>query len=1066
MKKLITPFFLLFVSIVANAQTHNWDRTNPGGGGWFGCIGASKSGIVLAGSDLSGAYRSTDGGNTWDVLGDSRGFNETHVSGLGFHRINGDIMFIAGGGIYRTLNGGDSWQNVLGDGGYVTDIELGTDKPWVGYASRHAGNWNTLNVQIYKTTDTGNSWVQIDTNFPDSRIIKLVVDPTNANTVYALTGSGRPVCSAADVFKSTDGGVTWSNMTTGTFGGFDEVADLAIDPQNSSTLYITTVNADCSNQFWIDGLDSKLYKSTNGGSSWTKMQDQGGVLFVHPTTSKVTMVETRAVATWNPRSGTRISNNGGSTFTNISDVGTWETTFHGETQGTYSGVKDGYGRTVGEDLSNPNNLYWMNSQWVLGSKDCGANFSVLHSDEVTPDFWQSTGVDNLVNVDMVISPVNPNLIYLGLADMGIWRSLNKGQTWQSCNTDDSKYGWGSGKGGDFHSIVADPSRENVVWVTCKQGYILKSTNKGERTSWVEVNGGILSNSFVNGLSIDVNSPTSNRTLYVTSNGDVYKSTNDGNSWSKVLTGNGCNFTAVDQSDGNLVYAGGTKGLWRSTNGGQNWSRLNQLSDLPADNTALNIRSKTYKGIYDIDTDPNNADWVYVTVNGFGENRGLFRSKNRGSTWEKLITDKFMRKVAIMPKNSDVIYATSSSAMGSGGLQDGSNGIWFSNDGGANWSKQNQGMAYPFANAIDISNENNPYVLAGSQGTGFQKSDVPLPSSSCGSNPKAWVYQHCNNAGYSVALNEGSYNLSQLIACGVNNDDISSLTLAPGYKITLYQHGSFGGYFHTFTSNDACLSNNTESRANGSSWNDDISSVIIEPIGSGGGNSIVTIRKGNATSFALDGGNGGANNQNVALWTYNQNSVNQQWEEISRGNGFYSYKKVNTNFCIDGSNGGSNGQNVKLWACNDTNQNQQFKKISLSGGNFRLEKRNAPGVSIDGNNGGSNGQNVHMWASNSGNGNQQWIVTQIGNARKTDESTITEISSLALSVYPNPVSENLYVIGLSDGDHTYTLINSVGQSILNGNVNALEGKSAISVEGLSPGIYLLSLESKTIRFMVK
>jgi len=112
------------------AQTHNWKTTNPGGGGWFSCIGASKSGIVLAGSDLSGAYRSKDGGKTWDVCGDSRGFSPTHVAGMGFHRTNGNMMFLGGDtdGIFKTTNGGESWQNVL-PAGYVTDIEFATNNP-------------------------------------------------------------------------------------------------------------------------------------------------------------------------------------------------------------------------------------------------------------------------------------------------------------------------------------------------------------------------------------------------------------------------------------------------------------------------------------------------------------------------------------------------------------------------------------------------------------------------------------------------------------------------------------------------------------------------------------------------------------------------------------------------------------------------------------------------------------------------------------------------------------------------------------------------------------------------
>ncbi|SIS49490.1 Por secretion system C-terminal sorting domain-containing protein [Zobellia uliginosa] len=730
MKKSISLLLcLMCFTLTINSQTHNWKRTNPGGGGWFGSIGVSQSGIILAGSDLSGAYRSRDGGATWDVCGDSKGIHGTHISGMGFHKTNGNIMFVASDGLYKTTNGGDTWRLVLSEGkAYISDIEFGTNNPSVGYAARHQGNWNTLNAEIWRTKNVGNTWERVDVNLPKTRIIKIVVNPKNENEVYILTGKGRPVCSVADVYKSTDGGANWKNLTANNnFEGFTEVADFAIDPNNPNVQYLTAVKADCSNRYWTDGLDSRLYKSTNAGRTWNKIHDQGGIILINPKNSNLRIIETRAVASWNSRSGTLLSTDRGNTFQKIADVSTWETSFSGSTQGTYSGVGDGYARTIAQDPSNPDNLYWTNSQWVLGSKDGGVKFRVLHANKIGNKGWQSTGVDNLVNVDMAISPKDPNLIYLGLADMGIWRSLNKGVSWENCNTDDPKYGWGDGKGGNFHSIVADPSRANVVWVTCKEGYILKSTDKGEKSSWTEVNRGILSNKYVNGLSMNVKSPSNNRILYVTANGDVYKSTNDGNNWTRVLKDKFCNYTAVDQFNGEIVYAGGTKGLWRSTNGGRNWSRLNQLNDLPANNETLDIRNKGYKGISDIVTDPNHQNWVYVAVNGFGENRGLFRSKDKGNTWKKLLTDKYMRKVAIMPKNSNIIYATSSSAMGSGGLLEGSNGIWFSNDGGNTWSKQNQKAAYPLFNAIDISNEDRPYVLAGSQGTGFQKAKVYLSS---------------------------------------------------------------------------------------------------------------------------------------------------------------------------------------------------------------------------------------------------------------------------------------------------------------------------------------------------
>ena len=137
-------------------------------------------------------------------------------------------------------------------------------------------------------------------------------------------------------------------------------------------------------------------------------------------------------------------------------------------------------------------------------------------------------------------------------------------------------------------------------------------------------------------------------------------------------------------------------------------------------------------------------------------------------------------------------------------------------------------------------------------------------------------------------------------------------------------------------------------------------------------SIVTIRKRNATGFGLDGGNGFANGQNVYLWTHNPNNVNQQWEEIDRGGGYYSYQKAGTNHSIDGGNGGASGQNVYLWATNANNQNQQWRKVSVGGGAYQLVKRNAP-YAMNGGGGGANGQNVNLYSSSATSQNLQWFV---------------------------------------------------------------------------------------------
>lgn len=140
--------------------------------------------------------------------------------------------------------------------------------------------------------------------------------------------------------------------------------------------------------------------------------------------------------------------------------------------------------------------------------------------------------------------------------------------------------------------------------------------------------------------------------------------------------------------------------------------------------------------------------------------------------------------------------------------------------------------------------------------------------------------------------------------------------------------------------------------------------------------VVHIRKRSAQAFAIDGAGGAQNGQSVYLWGQNQNNPNQQWVEIDRGNGYYSYQKQGTNHCLDGGKGGANRQDLYLWQCSANNQNQHWQKLSTNTGFFQLRKRNASGFAIDGGSNGANGQNVSLYDSSNPSHNLQWSITPI------------------------------------------------------------------------------------------
>ena len=226
--------------------------------------------------------------------------------------------------------------------------------------------------------------------------------------------------------------------------------------------------------------------------------------------------------------------------------------------------------------------------------------------------------------------------------------------------------------------------------------------------------------------------------------------------------------------------------------------------------------------------------------------------------------------------------------------------------------------------------------------------------------------------------------------------------------------------------------------------------------------IVHMKKRNASSFAIDGNSGGADGQNVYLWSSNAANVNQQWIEIDRGNGYYSYQKVGTNHCIDGNNGGATGQNVHLWTCSDSNQNQQWKKVDMGSGYFRLEKRNAPGFSLDGGSGGANGQNLKLYSSASTSHNLQWSFATLNSS-----VTNSRLEEDTFSVYPNPVID-VFTFDVNENEFGTKSIGKIydNSGVVVQSFEIEASNPSISIKDLKPGIYLLHVEGKNKTYTTK
>ncbi len=711
-----------------NAPSGAWIRSNPGGGGAFTSVGAGPTGVILVGSDLSGAYISRDHGVSWKPIGSAQGLTNDDVSSVGFDPQDQSILYFGTEqGIFRSSDSGETVQPVLSNG-YILDIKFSLSNPNIGYAAWHPA-MASLGGQIYKTTDRGLTWRQASLDLPnDLRIVKIIVTPDDANILYLLSGGSRFACGENGLFRSEDGGATWTKLG----GGLPDVQDVALDKLNPNILYFTTFDyvpdSSDKNCQKVSPYGGEIYKSEDNGGHWTLLAYRTGTIWLDAKNENTIRLINSGLVQSNPRAGMWESTDGGHNWRLAGNINGWDKGWS-NLDWTFSESFDGAAHTFGEDLSDPNTLFWATSQFVFATHDDGRHFINLYTRQTAPGNWQSTGIDNTVMFDISISPANSKDIYLGFYDIGCWHSSNGGISWMNCNDPSSttKFvngrldGW-RGYGGNTTTILADPSRVGVVWAAqtsdLSYPFTLLRSNNGA-VSWQKSNSG-LPNTSLSGLSMDVNSPKDNRILFIAADKNIYRSTDDGWHWSLVFNCGGCWYTAVDHFNSSIVYAGGNAGLFVSDQGGASgsWAQVNDPDFVGSGDNPWDGGS--WSGISRIVPDPVMAGRVYVTFLGSGG--GLYRSDDRGQTWTKLLTDDYMRGVVVNPINPKIIYATSSSSSCCGGDPANSHGVLRSIDGGLTWAQVNEGMAWPFANPIAIDPNNPAIVWVGSPGTGFQRRD--------------------------------------------------------------------------------------------------------------------------------------------------------------------------------------------------------------------------------------------------------------------------------------------------------------------------------------------------------
>jgi photosystem II stability/assembly factor-like uncharacterized protein len=622
-------------------------------------------------------YQSTDGGVHWtDITSDLPAGHLINAVAVGrnnhlwvgtTHQMNG-----GGGGLYHSTNGGVSWQekNVgQAEGTEVSGIFVDShdaDTIYVGFGSPWQSGAPPTESRLFKTGDGGTTWTPLYLNVltGNPRIIGKDTD----GTLY--------VSSSGALGKSTDGGQNWTWLLDVTDWILDPW-DIAIDPDDKQTLYLPRKT-------------SGIAKSTDGGATWTDIS-QG-------------IVATKAIHVAvpdKPGSGTVYSWLF-ATYAKTTDRGeTWDSRNPFE-----HGIVHPYTDELVADPNDPETVWFVSDSGHLHKSTDGAEtWQVL----VNP---RSGGKGFRYGSIFAIAPTpDPAIIYAAKNGFGIYKSLNKGQSWKFLLQSEVDY---------TYSMVVDPTNSNILY----SGYtpkpfqdwaMVRKTTDGGNT-W-ETSLTVPHSQGITSVALDPSQPgtvyAASTALSAGGGGQIYKSDNGGTSWSKLnehftmCTVWGQPQLILNPQVPSTAYAatwlGGT---WKTTDAGNTWTLMDQA---PTSSTSLSMDPSNPNVIYSADrTAPylwKSADggstWtiiadfsqnraflvnrvvvdgstVYVSTFGPGIHQGrLYKSIDAGLTW----TDKTgtlprsVLDIALDPSNAQIIYVTTHI-----------HSAYKSTDGGTTWTE--------------------------------------------------------------------------------------------------------------------------------------------------------------------------------------------------------------------------------------------------------------------------------------------------------------------------------------------------------------------------------------------
>ncbi|HEU4709935.1 MAG TPA: hypothetical protein VFS76_00140 [Pyrinomonadaceae bacterium] len=730
-RKSVILCLLTLTTVSVYAQTPAPKDTNPLKALEYRSIGPYRGGrsaavagvpsqpfVYYYGATGGGVWKTTDGGINWEPISDGSVFGTGSVGaiavadsdpnviyvGMGESPIRGNVSH--GDGVYKSMDAGKTWKRVgLEDTRQIPRIRIHPKNPDLVYVAALGHVWGPNDQRgVFRSKDGGKTWEQILTRGNKAGAIDLVLDPSNPNVLYAgfwevyrkpwTLESGGP---GGGIFKSTDGGDTWTELTRnpgmprGTVGKIG----IAVSPVNPDRVWAI-----------VEAEDGGVFRSDNAGRTWTRINEERRLrqrawyyTRIYADTKSADTVYVLNVQFFR-------SNDGGRTYSTISVP-------HGDNHDLWIAPED------------PNRM--------IQSNDGGANVSFnggrswTEQDQPTAQFYR-VALDNDFPYNVYGAQQDNSTMRIASRTMG-----------NSIGTSD----WYDVGGGESGWIAPSPKDSSIVFAGSYGGLTTRHDKRTgqERNISPYPNNPMGSGADALKYRFQWNfpilfSPHDPNTLYAAAN-VVFKTTNEGQSWQIIspdLTRNdkskqGASGGPITKDNTSVEYyatifalmespvqagtiwAGSDDGMVHITrDAGKNWADVTPPKNIMPEWIQINS----------LEASPHDAGTAYVagTMYKWDDNKPyLYRTTDYGKSWKKItngIPDTaFTRVIREDPNKRGLLYAGTET------------GMYVSFDNGERW--QSLQLNLPVVPITDLAvHKRDKELVVATQGRSFWiLDDLPL-----------------------------------------------------------------------------------------------------------------------------------------------------------------------------------------------------------------------------------------------------------------------------------------------------------------------------------------------------